>query len=95
MDRSGQREYLRGWIRQKAPPMAFDVQLCETAYDQLGRDKSMRRVYRAYLRQHTWQLLKHSLNGEEIGLASLRDASSSVVSHQAKVCRKSGPTRAM
>jgi hypothetical protein len=62
---------------QKRPPMAFDAQLCETVYDQLGNDKCLRRVYRAHLRQHAWQLLKHAINGEEIGLALLRDASSS------------------
>jgi hypothetical protein len=57
--------------------MAFDVQLCEALYKELGRDQNMRLAYRAYLRQHAWQLVKHALCGEQIGLACLRSASSS------------------
>ena len=54
--------------------MAFDVQLCDAVYKELGRDQNLCLAYRAYLRQHTWQLVKHALCGEQIGLACVRGA---------------------
>jgi hypothetical protein len=56
-------------------PMAFDLELCEAVYEALGRDENLR-AYRAYLRHRAWQLVQNSLDGDEIGLACLRDASS-------------------
>ena len=43
--------------------MAFDVRLCETAYDKLGRDEKLRRAYRAWLQRRMRQLVKQALSG--------------------------------
>jgi len=47
-------------IPEGVHPMAFDIQLYEPAFNELARDKSLRRVYRAYVCKQTWQFVTHA-----------------------------------